>query len=63
MDDTIDDMIVDHLEKTNATSDDYMEKYELCRVALTRTFQKRELRRSESANDNKLKAELVEIEK
>ena len=56
-------MIVDHLEKTNATSDDYMEKYELCRVALTRTFQKRELRRSESANDNKLKAELVEIEK
>jgi hypothetical protein len=55
-------LIVDHLEKTNATEDDYSEKYELCRVALTRTFKKREQRRSESTNENKLQAELKEID-
>ena len=40
LDETIDDMIVSHLERTNASSvnDDYLEKYELCRVALTRTL-------------------------
>jgi len=46
LEDKIDDMIVEHLERTNVTSnhDDYLEKYEFCRVALTRTLQKRDIR-------------------
>ena len=51
IDDTIDEIIVQHLDRTNATSTDYidLDKYEMCRVALKRTFAKRAMKRSESA--------------